>query len=161
VRFRLTRIAANRLERTGWSTLGDKEGPILLEVRSPGPTHSRCFYRASLRIFAANSHYANVHPGSAGINKPFDRIPKSFADEAPELFLRLLGFVPAGIRPDIQPLRPETAPSMVLPDYVAVVRIGRGNPIIFHAEFQPTITVTCRETWPGTAEAWPGSTRCR
>ena len=77
-----------------------------------------------------------MHPGSAGINKPFDRILKSFADEAPELFLRLLGFVPAGIKPDIQPLRPETAPSMVLPDYVAVVRIGRGNPIIFHAEFQ-------------------------
>ena len=37
VRFRLTQIAANRLERAGWSTLRDKEGPILLEVRSPGP----------------------------------------------------------------------------------------------------------------------------
>jgi hypothetical protein len=32
-----------------------------------------------------------VHPGDAGINKPFDRILKAFADEAPELFLRLLG----------------------------------------------------------------------
>jgi hypothetical protein len=77
-----------------------------------------------------------VHPGNAGINKPFDRILKSFADEAPELFLRLLGLVPAGIKPDIQALRPETAPPMVLPDYVAVVRIGAGDPIIFHAEFQ-------------------------
>jgi predicted transposase YdaD len=77
-----------------------------------------------------------VHPGNAGINKPFDRILKSFADEAPELFLRLLGFVPAGIKPDIQPLRPETAPAIVLPDYVAVVRVGQGDPVIFHAEFQ-------------------------
>jgi predicted transposase YdaD len=77
-----------------------------------------------------------VHPGNAGINKPFDRILKSFADEAPRLFLRLLGFVPAGAVPDIQPLRPETAPAMVLPDYVAVVRIDPGVPIIFHAEFQ-------------------------
>jgi hypothetical protein len=77
-----------------------------------------------------------VHSGTAGINKPFDRILKSFADEAPELFLRLLGLVPVGIKPDIQALRPETAPPMVLPDYVAVVRIGAGDPIIFHAEFQ-------------------------
>ena len=77
-----------------------------------------------------------MHPGNAGINKPFDRILKSFADEAAELFLRLLGLVPAGIMPDIQPLRPETAPPMVLPDYVAVVRVGPGDPIIFHAEFQ-------------------------
>ena len=77
-----------------------------------------------------------MHLGNAGINKPFDRILKSFADEAPVLFLRLLGFVPAGVEPDIQPLRPETAPAMVLPDYVAVVRAGPGAPIIFHAEFQ-------------------------
>ena len=77
-----------------------------------------------------------MHLGNAGINKPFDRILKSFADEAPALFLRLLGFVPAGVEPDIQPLRPETAPAMVLPDYVAVVRTGPGIPIVFHAEFQ-------------------------
>jgi hypothetical protein len=87
-------------------------------------------------IFAAESHYSGVQPGKAGINKPFDRILKSFADEAPALFLRLLGFVPAGVEPDIQPLRPETAPAVVLPDYVAVVRIGSADPIIFHAEFQ-------------------------
>lgn len=77
-----------------------------------------------------------MQPGDAGINKPFDRILKSFADEAPALFLRLLGFIPAGVKPDIQPLRPETAPAVVLPDYVAVVRIGPADPIIFHAEFQ-------------------------
>jgi predicted transposase YdaD len=77
-----------------------------------------------------------VHLGNTGINKPFDRILKSFADEAPRLFIRLLGFIPAGVEPDIQPLRPETAPAVVLPDYVAVVRAGPGVPIIFHAEFQ-------------------------
>jgi len=93
-------------------------------------------YRTYLRIPAATSHLSDVPLGNAGINKPFDRILKSFADEAPELFLRLLGFVPAGVHADIQALRPETAPTMVLPDYVAVVRTGPGIPIIFHAEFQ-------------------------
>jgi hypothetical protein len=63
-----------------------------------------------------------VQSSDAGINKPFDRILKAFVDEAPALFLRLLGFIPAGVEADIQPLRPETAPAMVLPDYVAVVR---------------------------------------
>ena len=77
-----------------------------------------------------------VQPADAGINKPFDRILKSFVDEAPSLFLRLLGMIPAGAEADIQPLRPETAPAMVLPDYVAVVRIGAGEWIVFHVEFQ-------------------------
>jgi hypothetical protein len=77
-----------------------------------------------------------VQPANSGVNKPFDRILKSFAEEAPGLFLRLLGLVPPGIEPDIQPLRPETAPPMVFPDYVAVVRIGSDDPMIFHAEFQ-------------------------
>src|ERR1017187_780632 len=44
--------------------------------------------------------------------------------------------IPAGGEADIQPLRPETAPAMVLPDYVAVVRIGAGEWIVFHVEFQ-------------------------
>src|ERR1035438_5680975 len=77
-----------------------------------------------------------VQPADAGINKPFDRILKSFVDEAPSLFLRLLRLIPAGVEADIQPLRPETAPSMVLPDYVAVVRIGAGGPVIFPSELQ-------------------------
>ena len=77
-----------------------------------------------------------MQSGDAGINKPFDRILKAFVDEAPSLFLRLLGFIPPGVEVDIQPLRPETAPAMVLPDYVAVVRTGAGEPIVFHAEFQ-------------------------
>jgi hypothetical protein len=77
-----------------------------------------------------------VQPGNDGINKPFDRILKAFADEAPGLLLHLLGLLPAGSEPDIQPLRPETAPAMVLPDYVAVVRAGPDGPTIFHVEFQ-------------------------
>jgi predicted transposase YdaD len=77
-----------------------------------------------------------VPPGDTGINKPFDRILKDFAEEAPALFLRLLGIVPPDVAADIQPLRPETAPAVVLPDYVAVIRTGLAEPIIFHAEFQ-------------------------
>jgi predicted transposase YdaD len=77
-----------------------------------------------------------VPTGDSGINKRFDRILKSFADEAPELFLRLLGFIPKGVETSIQPLRPETAPAAVLPDYVAVLRTGTEEPVLFHAEFQ-------------------------
>lgn len=77
-----------------------------------------------------------MQPADAGINKPFDRILKAFVDEAPALFLGLLGFSLAQVEGDIQSLRPETAPAMVLPDYVAVVRTGTGERIIFHAEFQ-------------------------
>ena len=91
-----------------------------------------------MRISAPDSYLSGVHFGNAGINKPFDRILKSFADEVPELFLRLPGFVPAGVELDIQPLRSKTAPAMVLPDYVAVVRTGPDVPIIFNAEFQST-----------------------
>ncbi|HEY3838235.1 MAG TPA: hypothetical protein VGL72_16760 [Bryobacteraceae bacterium] len=72
----------------------------------------------------------------SGINKPFDRILKSFADEEPELFLRLLGFVPPDAAVDIQPLRPETAPPVVMPDFVAVFRVDPEDPKIAHAEFE-------------------------
>ena len=61
---------------------------------------------------------------------------KSFADQAPALFLRLLGAIPPGVEPDIQPLRAETAPAVVLPDYVGVMRTGPAGRFIFHAEFQ-------------------------
>jgi hypothetical protein len=77
-----------------------------------------------------------VPPGNAGINKPIDRILKDVAEEAPQLFLRLLGVVPPEVAADIQPLRPETAPAVVMPDYVAVIRTGLAEPFIFHAEFQ-------------------------
>src|SRR4029077_20820318 len=74
----------------------------------------------------------------AGINKPYDRILKDCAEEAPQLFLRLLGLIPAGSTAEVRPLRAETAPAVVLPDYVAVVRIDDADPIIFYAEFQST-----------------------
>ena len=70
-----------------------------------------------------------------GVNKPFDRIVKSFADEAPLLFLRLLGIVPPGVEPKITPLRPETGPPIVLPDYVAALQVLAEEPFIFHCEF--------------------------
>lgn len=75
-------------------------------------------------------------PGDAGINKPIDRILKDCAEEAPQLFLRLLGIVPPEVAADIQSLRPESAPAVVMPDYVAVIRTGLADPFIFHAEFQ-------------------------
>jgi hypothetical protein len=70
-----------------------------------------------------------------GINKPFDRVLKAFADEAPGLLLRLLGMVAPEEEPELQPLRPETAPAVVMPDYVAVLRDGNHGPVIFHTEF--------------------------
>jgi hypothetical protein len=72
----------------------------------------------------------------AGINKGFDRTLKFFAHEAPALLLRVLGFAPAGSAVRVKPLRTETSPSVVLPDYVAAVRIEGTAPTIFHAEFQ-------------------------
>lgn len=78
--------------------------------------------------------------GDSGINKPFDRILKAFADEAPRLFLGLFGLAPAQAEADIQPLRPETAPPVVMPDYVALVTNrggdGVGERLIIHAEFE-------------------------
>lgn len=74
--------------------------------------------------------------GDSGINKPFDRIFKAFADEEPELLLRLLGFIPNEATADIQPLRPETAPAVVMPDFVVMVRTEPGERFLFHAEFQ-------------------------
>jgi hypothetical protein len=91
--------------------------------------------RVSLRILRIRRHLVDMG-GDSGINKPFDRILKAFADEAPELFLRLLGLATAA---DIQPLRPESAPAVIMPDYVALVRshapAGDGRTFIFHAEF--------------------------
>jgi hypothetical protein len=85
-----------------------------------------------LRISDTNAHLENVPTGDSGINKPFDRILKAFAEEAPKLFLRLLGMASEA---DIQPMRTETAPPMAMPDYVAMLRRG-GKDLIFHAEFE-------------------------
>ena len=70
-----------------------------------------------------------------GLNKPFDRILKAFVDEAPEVFLHLLGVVPPGADVQITPLRPETAPAVIMPDFVASLVVDSGEPFIFHVEF--------------------------
>jgi len=56
-------------------------------------------------------------------------------DEAPSVFLRVLGIVPAGVEPQLIPLRPETAPAVAMPDFVAWLTIPPGDPFIFHVEF--------------------------
>jgi hypothetical protein len=70
-----------------------------------------------------------------GLNKPFDRIVKDLAEEAPRLFLHLLGIAPQDAAITLAPLRPETAPPVALPDYVAELQVGNGEPIICHVEF--------------------------
>lgn len=70
-----------------------------------------------------------------GLNKPLDRIAKDFADEAPRLFLQLLEIAPASADIRLTSLRPETAPSIVLPDYVAELSIDSAHPFTFHVEF--------------------------
>jgi hypothetical protein len=71
----------------------------------------------------------------SGINKPFDRILKAFADEAPRLFLRVLGILQEDTNIQITPLRPETAPPVRMPDFVAMLQEAGRDPFIFHAEF--------------------------
>ena len=70
-----------------------------------------------------------------GINKPIDRIAKEFADEVPLLLLRILGIAPPGVEVTLEPLRPETAPPVLMPDYVAAMAIAGQEPCILHAEF--------------------------
>ena len=72
----------------------------------------------------------------SGISKPFDRILKAFVDEAPELFVRLLGIVPPDTEFRLSPLRPETAPAVIMPDFVASLEVGSSAPILLHIEFQ-------------------------
>jgi predicted transposase YdaD len=88
-----------------------------------------------------------------GLNKGFDRVLKSFAEESPKLFLHVLGFLPADSKATIQPLRTETAPSVVLPDYVAAVRIEAGEQEILHAEFESSY----RADVPGRMARYGGS----
>ena len=68
-----------------------------------------------------------------GINKPFDRIAKDFADEAPGVFLRLLKIVPPGST--LVPFRAETSPPALLPDYVGLLSMPKRRKVIFHVEF--------------------------
>ena len=71
----------------------------------------------------------------SGINKPFDRLAKKFADEAPELFLRLLGLVPRDAVIALKFLRPETSPPVTMPDYVAELSIPGREVRTLHIEF--------------------------
>ena len=70
----------------------------------------------------------------SGLNKPFDRFAKQFSDEAPRIFLRVLGIVDANAK--LTPLRPETSPPVMMPDYVADTVVDGEKPFIFHVEFQ-------------------------
>jgi len=88
-----------------------------------------------------------------GINKPFDRIARELAEESPRLFLRILGIVPPGALVELEPLRPESAPPVVMPDYVATMRIDGGEPSVFHVEF----FVRYRKGIPGTMARYGGS----
>ena len=88
-----------------------------------------------------------------GINKPFDRIAKEFADEAPMFFLRLLGIAPPGSEIHLEPLRPETAPHVVMPDYVASLSIDGQDPFTFHSEF----VLHYRNDVPATVARYGGS----
>lgn len=69
------------------------------------------------------------------LHKPFDRLLKTFADEAPLLFLRVFHLIADGADAAISPLRPETAPAIIMPDYVAMVEVNGGEAQILHVEF--------------------------
>ncbi len=88
-----------------------------------------------------------------GINKPFDRIAKEFAEEAPMVFLRLLGLAPQGSTVALEPLRAETAPHVVMPDYVGLLSIDSQDPSILHVEF----FLRYRKDIPGIMARYGGS----
>lgn len=87
------------------------------------------------RISDGFSHRYSVSVDDPGLNKPFDRILKAFVDEAPEIFLGLLGVIPPDAAFQITNLRPETAPAVIMPDFVASLVVDSGEPFIFHVEF--------------------------
>ena len=88
-----------------------------------------------------------------GINKPFDRIAKEFAEEAPAVFLRLLGIAPPGVEFKLEQLRAETAPPILMPDYVASLDIAGQEPCTFHVEF----FLNYRKDIPATMARYGGS----
>jgi hypothetical protein len=69
------------------------------------------------------------------MDKPFDRSFKDFADQAPELFLTLVGLLP--LRPGwkLEVLRAETSPPVLLPDFVALAIGPGGERMLIHLEF--------------------------
>jgi hypothetical protein len=76
-----------------------------------------------------------VPPGDSGIHKPFDRIVKSFAEEAPRLLLQLTRLLPAGEERRLRPLPTETAPEAKQPDFVGMASTAKGGRKVIHAEF--------------------------
>lgn len=78
---------------------------------------------------------------------------KDFADEAPRLFFHLLGIAPMGTEVEMRDLPRESAPAVVLPDYVAVLAIEAQDPFTFHVEFQ----LEYKKTMPETMARYGGS----
>jgi hypothetical protein len=86
------------------------------------------------------------------VNKPFDRILKELAEEAPRLFLQLLGIVP-DTGATLKSLRPETAPPVILPDYVAELTTASGRMSLVHVELYTHYHATV----PGNMARYGGS----
>jgi len=70
------------------------------------------------------------------INKPQDRLLKSFVDEAPRMFLHLMEIVPLGAPAVLEPLPRETAAPVVMPDSAMRVKIPGRRSFIFHTEME-------------------------
>ena len=51
------------------------------------------------------------------------------------VLLRLLGIAGPGVEITLEPLRVETAPPVMMPDYVAALTIAGQEPCTFHIEF--------------------------
>lgn len=61
---------------------------------------------------------------------------KSFADEAPRMFLHVLAIVPLDAEAEIEQLSRETAPSIILPDYAARVHVKGRRRFVLHIEYE-------------------------
>lgn len=69
------------------------------------------------------------------MDKPFDRCFKDLTDHAPELFLTFVGFLPLAPGWRLEILRSETAPPVLLPDFVAMAIGPGGERFVIHLEF--------------------------
>ncbi|MFN7918730.1 MAG: hypothetical protein U0Q16_01455 [Bryobacteraceae bacterium] len=80
-----------------------------------------------------------------GINRPFDRIVKAFNDEAPLILLEWMGLAEQGVLLETARLRPESAPTAVLPDAVLKVKPPGAGEFILHTEFE--LDYKANELW--------------
>jgi hypothetical protein len=70
-----------------------------------------------------------------GIHKPFDRIAKEFADEAPLLFLRILGMVSAEDEIVLEPQGwKQNSPAGAIAGLRGPLSIGGAEAYVFHME---------------------------